>query len=137
MKEKLIQSIKENEGLRLKPYRDSLGFWTIGYGRNLSQSGISQEEAELMLQCDLDRAVESFCLLPRGIKINCNEVRRDVLIEMIFQLGYNGVLKFKCMMKAICNWDFSLAASEMKDSLWMNQTPVRCEKLAEKMLRGK
>ncbi len=44
----LIDLIKRHEGLSLKPYMDSRGFLTIGYGRNLDANGISKSEAEYL-----------------------------------------------------------------------------------------
>ena len=41
-----------DEGLRLKPYTDTVGKITIGIGRNLTDVGISKEEAYAL--CDTD-----------------------------------------------------------------------------------
>ena len=41
--------IKKHEGLSLKPYKCTAGKLTIGYGRNIEDKGISQEEAERFL----------------------------------------------------------------------------------------
>ena len=54
-----------------------------------------------------------------------------VVVEMVFQLGKTGVSKFRKMWKALSNGDKQEAASQMKDSRWHSQTPVRCEALAE------
>ena len=48
--------IAKHEGLRLKPYKDSVGKLTIGYGRNLDDVGISQEEAEILFSADVAQA---------------------------------------------------------------------------------
>jgi GH24 family phage-related lysozyme (muramidase) len=31
----LREQLKREEGLRLKPYKDTLGHWTIGYGHKM------------------------------------------------------------------------------------------------------
>jgi lysozyme len=54
-----------------------------------------------------------------------------VILEMVFQLGTNGVRKFAKMWKAMRVKDWKKAAEEMKDSRWHSQTPKRCESLAE------
>ena len=54
-----------------------------------------------------------------------------VIVEMVFQLGKTGVSKFKKMWKALSNGDRQEAATQMKDSRWFKQTPVRCEALAD------
>jgi len=46
----LEELLVHHEGLRLKPYLDTSGKWTIGVGRNLSDSGISEEEAFYLLR---------------------------------------------------------------------------------------
>lgn len=45
LKEELIR----DEGLRLKPYRDTVGKLTIGVGRNLDDVGITKDEAMHLL----------------------------------------------------------------------------------------
>ena len=56
--EALIKMIKRHEGLRLKPYKCTAGKTTIGYGRNLTNVGISESEALIMLKADLEKAVK-------------------------------------------------------------------------------
>ena len=58
---------------------------------------------------------------------------QNILIEMIFQMGKNGVSKFRNMMKALRGHNYSLASSEMLDSLWAKQTPNRAKKLSDLM----
>ena len=57
MEAKLMDRIKEqlvrHEGLRLKPYRCTVGKLTIGIGRNLDDCWISQSEAYVMLINDI------------------------------------------------------------------------------------
>ena len=53
--ESMIGMLKRHEGLRLKPYQDTIGKLTIGYGRNLDDRGISKEEAEYLLRNDISR----------------------------------------------------------------------------------
>ena len=58
---------------------------------------------------------------------------QNILIEMIFQMGKNGVSKFRNMIKALRGHNYSLASSEMLDSLWAKQTPNRAKKLSNLM----
>ena len=58
--ETLRERIIRHEGLRLKPYRDTMGNWTIGYGRNLDERGITEEEAKIMLDYDIDISARAF-----------------------------------------------------------------------------
>ena len=45
--------LKEDEGLRLKPYRCTAKKLTIGYGRNIEDVGITEEEANHLLLNDI------------------------------------------------------------------------------------
>ncbi len=139
----IINRIKRHEGCRLRPYRDSLGFWTVGWGHKMESigpsilaDGITQDEADHLLDVDIEIARNALSRLPAMVLNNCNEVRRGVLIEMCFQLGYSGVLKFKRMLRAIQHNDFERASREMIFSLWHEQTPARCQELSEIMRRG-
>ncbi|GAB6045085.1 lysozyme [Caminibacter profundus] len=125
----LIETIKKHEGFRGMPYKDSLGIPTIGYGTKLP---ITEEEAEMLLQHRLDKKIlelsdrEPFYLeLPQKAQ--------EVIANMAYQMGVNGVLRFKKMWKALKNGDYKKAADEMLDSRWAKQTPNRARELAEIM----
>ena len=60
--------------------------------------------------------------------------KQEILAEMSYQLGVNGVLKFKKMWKALKDFDYETAAKEMLDSRWYDQTPKRAFELHNKML---
>lgn len=134
--QRIKESIRKHEGLRLDPYQDSEGFWTIGYGHKLSGNTISVEIAEQLLEMDLNEALMDFWKLPHEARASLNEVRGEVLVEMIFNLGFRGVLGFKRMLAAIAKGDFDTAADEMLDSLWAKQVGQRAEALADIMRRG-
>ena len=74
-----------HEGLRLKPYRDTVGKLTIGVGRNLDDVGITREEALYLLKNDIDNARrELIKTIPRFLDMD--KVRQIVLISMTFNL---------------------------------------------------
>lgn len=131
----LVSTIKSDEGLRLMPYKCSEGFLTIGYGRNIEQNGIREDEAEYMLVNDIKTAEESAKSLVNSFE-GLSDARKIVLVSMVFQMGYTGVSKFKNMIAAINKKDFGRAASEMLNSRWANQTPARAKRLSEKMMKG-
>lgn len=113
----LKQSIKKYEGLELKPYRCPAGKITIGYGRNLEDNGITLQEAEKMLENDLLRTkLELEDRLP--IFRHLDDVRRNVLIEMAFNMGVPKLLKFKKTISFLKVSDFESASSEMLNSKW-------------------
>ena len=90
----LEQRIQRHEGLRLKPYHDDRGFLTIGYGRNLQAKGVSEDEALLMLRNDIAMARNQLIGYFPWVS-TLDDIRQEVLTEMVFQLGINGVAAFK------------------------------------------
>ena len=134
MTSKLEDMLRLHEGVRLHPYRCSAGKLTIGIGRNLDDVGISMEEAELMMRGDIYRCDQNLSSLPFWGKLDI--VRKAVLIDMCFNLGFGGLLKFKKMIAAIDVEDFSTAAEEMLDSRWANQVGSRANRLSEMMKTG-
>ena len=133
--ETLIERIKRHEGLRLRPYRDSLGNASIGYGHFL-RIPISHNAAVTILRDDVMRAYLDFSQLSDAITIGLTEKRQEVLVEMIFNLGFNGVRNFKRMMGALTSRDYNRAADEMLDSLWAKQVKSRAIELADIMREG-
>ena len=130
----LKDRIKQHEGKRHKPYKDSEGILTVGYGRNLEAVPFSDDEIDLMFENDFRRAVdraESFFVYHA-----LNEARKGVLVEMIFQMGAKGVSKFVKFLDAAAEGDWQKAHDEMLDSKWARQTPVRAKELAKIFLNG-
>ena len=139
----LEKRIKEHEGLSLKPYVDILGYPTIGYGHKMSKAeqvkyadGITREEAEALFAHDMEKHSSQARSISGTRWAALNEARQGVIIEMVFQLGMSGVLKFKRMWAAIDAGEYAQAAVEMKLSKWRTQTFARCMELAEIMERG-
>lgn len=128
--------IRREEDLRLTAYPDRGGTSAIGYGRNLTTRGISEDEAELMLRNDLAdaaRAVER-ALSARALE-HMGPARRAVLMSMAHQLGAQGLLGFKRMRDALEHGAWEAAASHALDSQWAKQTPARAARVAA-TLRG-
>jgi len=127
--------IKEHEGLRLKPYKCPAGKLTIGYGRNLEDNGITEKEAKLMLISDLDFLIEKLENKTTWFK-ELDYVRQAVILDMAYNLGFNGLLKFKRMIQALKNRNFLLASNEMMDSKWAKQVGKRAINLQVIMING-
>ena len=126
--------IAKHEGLRLKPYLDSVNKWTIGYGRNLSDNGISRYEAELMLVRDIADVYNDVAPF-KWIK-DLNSAREAVIVDMVFNLGISRFKKFKKTIKLLEAKDYYLASIEMLDSKWAKQVGRRAIKLSHMMKTG-
>ena len=130
----LLEQLERHEGLRLKPYRDTVGKLTIGYGRNLDDRGISEDEAGFMLDNDIDLVVAELERMP--LFLGLNPVRQVVLANMAFNMGMPTLLTFRRMLGALAEKDWDRAAAEMLDSKWARQVGSRANELSELMRRG-
>ncbi|WP_334029665.1 glycoside hydrolase family protein [Alteromonas sp. P256] len=132
--EKLITQLRVHEGDEHKVYRCSEGYLTIGVGRNLETNGITQEESDFLLANDLSRVEKQ---VRKHIRLHgLNDARIAVLINMAFNLGINGLRKFKKTLAYIEQGDFETASTEMLDSKWRNQVGYRAIQLAEQLRTG-
>jgi lysozyme len=135
----MINSVKglitKHEGLRLKPYTDSTGHLTIGVGRNLTDVGISTNEALDLLQNDVDQAESDLTANFRPFEA-LDQVRQAVLLDMCFNLGWPKLSKFTDTLEAVTAGDFSGAAAAMLQSEWAIQVGPRATELAQMMISG-
>ncbi len=138
MYEELKEEIKLHEGFVPRVYKDSLGKRTIGYGHLCVEpeqwdddKEYTKEELNVVFEKDFNEALKNAEHLIGERSIN--DTAKEVIIEMVFQLGIGGVGKFKNMWSALDREDYGEASFQMMDSLWAKQTPNRAKKLAEKM----
>ncbi len=132
---KLMSLIKLHEGYRAKPYRCPAGRLTVGWGRNIQDNGISEQEAELMLVNDVAEAAQVLSDRVLGFTDLC-EIRQAALIDMLFNLGWPKFSAFKKMILAVESRAFELAALEMEDSNWYRQVASRAVTLVAMMRSG-
>ena len=129
------QRLKVEEGLRLKPYRCPAGKLTIGYGRNIQEVGISKEEAEMLLQNDIQKTIDD---LNKSIPWyqTLSENRQVVLVDMCFNLGLSEFLNFKNTLELIKIGNYLEASKAMLQSKWAKQVGKRAFELSEMMRIG-
>lgn len=127
--------LQRDEGIRLKPYKDSVGKLTIGIGRNLDDAGITEGEAKTLLVNDLAKVrVRLYGMLPWLSAIN--PARRAVLENMAFNIGVDGLLAFKQTISLIRAGDYESAGDEMLKSTWARQVGDRAVRLSKQMKTG-
>ena len=125
----------QHEGLQLRPYTDASNKLTIGVGRNLDDTGITREEAMMLLRHDIDRVTQQLdARLPWWRSLSA--ARQNVLISMAFNLGVDGLLGFTRMLSNLQDGDYSGAAEEMLSSKWATQVGNRAVELADMMENG-
>lgn len=120
------------EGLRLKPYKCPAGKLTCGYGRNLEDKGITEEEARHMLENDIEECFEDletmiFC----GLWAQFPEQIKLVFLDMRYNLGPSGFRMFKRMISAAVHKDWKGVRQSMQQSKWYNQVGLRSARLVE------
>lgn len=128
---KLKEELKRDEGFRDTIYTCSGGQLTLGYGHNVEDNPIPEAFADQLLGYDIAGALaecERFDWF-----FDLDDVRKRVIINMVFNLGFNGVSKFKNMIEAIKAEEFVVAAGEMSDSRWYRQVGERADRLCKLM----
>ena len=152
--DKLIERIKSHEGFKITPYKDTVGKWTVGYGRNLEDNPLDvMEVLKLFSNVEFKSTVnaEMFFedLLVRDIRKHteeleqnlamfpmCDQDEQTVLIDMAFNLGVPTLLQFEGMLHAIDNDDRVQAAVELLDSNYAEQVKTRAADNARLLAGG-
>ena len=89
--DKLKKRIKKNEGFSIKPYKDQLGKYTIGYGHLIKKEEkkyfnqrFQKKYFEKVFDLDFQKAQNEYLKFFFNTKHKINE--KELLIEMIFLL---------------------------------------------------
>ena len=131
----LKRQLVEHEGNLRFPYKDKVGKLTIGVGRNLTDVGVTEAEAFMLLdndiavaKADLDR------VLPWWTEMN--DVRQRVLCDLGFNMGIARLRKFVRTLASMEAGNYKLAAKQMLESKWAGQVGKRAQRLARMMSTG-
>ena len=123
-----------DEGVRLKPYKDTVGKLTVGVGRNLDDVGISYAEAMQMLMDDIAHVENQAQSFPWYAGLT--PARQAVILSMIFNMGLASFSLFKNTIAAIAAGNYEAAAAGMEGSKWSRQVGQRAARLAQIMRTG-
>lgn len=137
MIDQLVADLKSDEGWNAHPYRDSLGFLTIGYGfliDPLKDVSLPRDVGEFWLRHAAEERWYALTARLPWLQLQPDEIQR-ALGNMAYQLGVDGVLGFKLMLAALLRGDRETAADNVIDSTYHHQTPARAERVAAK-IRG-
>lgn len=131
----ITEQLIRDEGLKLRPYRDTVGKLTIGVGRNLDDVGISEAEARVLLASDILHAQR---MLEQSYPwyVGLNDARRGALINMTFNMGIAGLATFRQFLVALSSGEYASAARHMLDSKWAEQVGSRAQRLAIQVESG-
>ena len=135
----LAERLMEHEGFVPKIYKDTRGLATIGYGHLVTKQdpfieNVEYPEEELydLFLKDLQKAKNGAEEIVGHIK-ELHPTAKEIITEMVYQLGVTGVRRFLKTLLHLENRDYKNASLEMLDSAWRKQTPKRCEKLSKLM----
>jgi lysozyme len=133
----LIEMLKRHEGVRSTVYVCSAGYETIGVGRNISATGLglSDDEVDYLLQNDIERVIKELSAEYHWFN-SLDDVRKDAMIDISFNLGATRLRGFKRALAAMEVADYKLAAKEFLDSKWSQDVKGRAHELASMIETG-
>ena len=140
--EKLRKQLEIDEGVKYEIYNDHLGYPTFGIGHLVIPSDIEYREdvgtrvsEERVRECfdkDVQSVLRDCTLLYKDFNELPEEVKQ-IIANMMFNMGYTRLSKFKGMKRGVDARDWNKAADEMVDSRWYKQVTNRANRLVERM----
>ena len=140
--EQLRKELTEDEGCVYEVYNDHLGYPTFGIGHLVRESDPEHGE-EIGTPVSEDRVIEAFESDIETVLSDCEtlypnfdslpEEAQLIIANMMFNLGYPRLSKFKGMKRGVDSEDWNAAADEMVDSRWYKQVTNRANRLVERM----
>lgn len=140
---RLEAAIMEDEGFRSKPYLDTEGVPTIGYGCTnilgqpvtMDTPRITPANARVLLRAAIFEAlIDAETLFPRLAEMPW--VRQEVIVNMAYNLGRYRLSRFTKLRRAAEALDYTEMARQMEDSRWYNQVGLRAVRLVRQMETG-
>lgn len=135
---KLIEMLKRHEGVETHAYECSAGKVTVGVGRNIDQRGgmgLSPDEIDYLLENDIERVIKELAKEYPWFS-DLDDVRKDAMIDIGFNLGATRLRGFKRALSAMESGDYKVAATEFLDSRWAKQVGGRALELSDLIKTG-
>jgi lysozyme len=148
--DKTVNDTAEYEGYKPGAYKDTRGLWTVGEGTCLETNPISGKDWKALLDAgyitisitgsgarylmrsklaaelrDLATRYAGFAALP--------DLAQTLLLEMVYQMGVDGLLGFTDFNNLIRSGQFAAAAADGRRTRWYSQTPARAEKILKQL----
>lgn len=125
------------------PYKDTMGINTIGIGHNMKASPLPADMITPLKRIQIDQLFQSDLLnvmkyLTNGLPwfTALDPVRKAVLIDMCFNMGWGALSQFKTTLGLIEAGNYKAASTAMLASLWAKQLPNRSKEDSNMMLSG-
>ena len=136
--QRLSNQLIRHEGMKTHVYRCSENKHTIAVGRNIDPDGgigLTERECRFLLENDIARCCgecqQNFTWWPE-----LDEVRKEAVANMVFNLGISRFLQFKKCIAAIEAKDYEMAGAEALNSRWAEQVGNRAVELANQLSSG-
>ena len=140
--EKLRKQLEIDEGVKYEIYNDHLGLATFGIGHLVIPSDkehgepigtiISEERVKECFDKDVQSVLRDCTLLYKDFDELPEEVKQ-IVANMMFNMGRPRLSKFKGMKAGVDANDWNKAADEMVDSGWYRQVTNRAQRLVDRM----
>ena len=140
--DKLREELAEDEGCKYEIYLDHLGLPTMGIGHLITKDDpeygkdvgtvIEQSRVQSAFNLDIAVTIEDCHRLYKDFD-ELPEEAQLIIANMMFNLGYPRLSKFKGMKAGVDARSWSSAADEMVDSRWYTQVPNRARRLVDRM----
>ena len=141
--DKLRAQLVIDEGQVNKIYLDHLGYPTFGIG-HLIIEGDPEEQLGVGHPISEDRVIEAFEKDVQTVLDDCEKLHyphweeypeevKQIIANMMFNMGYTRLNKFKNHNAALQEEDWKEAAKEGRDSRWYNQVTNRAERLMSRL----
>ena len=140
--DQLREDLERDEGCVNEIYLDHLGYPTFGIGHLItnrdSEYGWSvgtdvtedrvkevfEEDVQTVLS-DCEKLYDDFYELPEEVQL--------IVANMMFNMGYTRLSKFRGMKRGVDSRNWEEAADEMVDSRWYTQVTNRADRLVVRM----
>ena len=140
--QKLREELEIDEGCKYEIYLDHLGLHTFGIG-HLVKGHDPEHGWSVGTDIDENRVYQAFEQDVQTVLRDCKKLYNDfydlpeeaqlIIANMMFNLGYPRLSKFKGMKRGVDARDWDVAADEMVDSRWYNQVTNRANRLVTRM----
>ena len=140
--EKLRKQLEIDEGVKYEIYLDHLGYPTFGIGHLVIPSDkeyredvgtrVSEERVRECFDKDVESVLRDCTLLYKDFN-ELPEEAQQIIANMMFNMGYTRLSKFRGMKKGVDARDWNKATDEMVDSRWYKQVTNRANRLVERM----
>jgi lysozyme len=129
----LLAELTEDEGKRVHGYVDTRGNITVGIGRNLTGSCLSDDEIMLLYDNDVAAAAGALDFsAPWWRSLPANAQR--VMVNLCFNMGWATLSGFHLFLHAMQTGDWAGAAAQLKNSAWWAEVGERGPRMVARLL---